>query len=82
VTLYGPAQQCSGPNCYPDYDLYGRRGSKPTVSGNPCEAKSISADEKCTIQNPQAGKWYFEVFEYNPPPEDNNKYRIKADYRP
>jgi subtilisin family serine protease len=63
LDLTGPA--CGLLQCNPDFDLYGRNGSKPTTTAYNCSSATGSNTETCTISAPPAGYVYVGVYKYS-----------------
>ncbi|MEM3341477.1 MAG: clostripain-related cysteine peptidase [Thermoplasmata archaeon] len=68
VVLDGPDGQ--------DFDLYVKYNSAPTTSSYDARGYTSSADETCTISNPQAGNHYIMVRSYR----GSGSFTIKATY--
>ncbi|CAH9067892.1 hypothetical protein PSECIP111951_03931 [Pseudoalteromonas holothuriae] len=47
-----------------DADLFVTRGKQSTTSNNDCSSESGSNNESCSLQNPQAGTWYIDIYGY------------------
>lgn len=47
-----------------DVDMYVRYNAVPTGSGDNCKSEKAGNAESCTINNPQAGKWYILTYAY------------------
>ncbi|BBN81732.1 peptidase S8 [Pseudoalteromonas sp. A25] len=47
-----------------DADLFVTRGAQSTTSSYDCKSESSSNNESCSMQNPQAGKWYIDIYGY------------------
>ncbi|MEW5760920.1 MAG: pre-peptidase C-terminal domain-containing protein, partial [Candidatus Thermoplasmatota archaeon] len=62
-----------GPNSGADFDLYVKKGSKPTTSSYDARGYTSSADEKITINNP-SGTYYIMVYSYS----GSGSFKLKA----